>query len=120
MESLESGDIASTQLDPVHESDAPTTHDPLELHFRSMTTFRLLTREDEHALAGRLERADLAITQALLSAPEGRAVLLGLARALRDREARIEDVERNPAEDLESRIENVVADAEAAAPSRTR
>lgn len=98
--------------DPVPEGEAKATLDPLELHFRQMTSFRLLTREDEHALARRLEKADLALSRALLGAAEGRALLRDLARALRDREVRVEDVERNPAEGLLARLEGVIARAE--------
>ena len=97
---------------PKLDSSTSSSHDPLELHFRAMTTFRLLTREDEHALARRLERADLSITRALLDVPEGRASLRELARALGEGEARIEDVERNPAENLPVRLERAVANAE--------
>jgi RNA polymerase primary sigma factor len=78
------------------------------MHFRAMTAFRLLTREDEHALARRLEKADLSLVRALLAAPEGRSALRDVARALRDKETRIEDVERNPADELVPRIERVV------------
>ena len=84
-----------------------------------MTSFRLLTREDEHSLARRLEKADLSLTRALLSAPEGRAALRELARALRDKEVRVEDVERNPAERLVERIDGTVARAEEEAGSST-
>ena len=79
-----------------------------------MASFRLLTREDEHALARRLEKADLSLTRALLSAPEGRAALRELSRALRDKETRIEDVERNPAERLVERLDGTVTRAEGA------
>jgi RNA polymerase primary sigma factor len=95
-------------------------HDPLELHFRSMSSFRLLTREEEHSLARRLEKADLSLTRALLAAPEGRAALRDLARALRDKEVRIEEVERNPGERLVERIEGAVSRAEATSTSRSR
>jgi RNA polymerase primary sigma factor len=97
------------------ESEAPASslsHDSLELHFQAMTSFRLLTREEEHALARRLERSDLAIVRALLSVPEGRSALREVARAVGEREARVEDVERNPAEDLARRVEHVVLAAE--------
>jgi RNA polymerase sigma factor (sigma-70 family) len=77
-----------------------------------MTSFRLLTREDEHSLARRLERADLSISRTLLELAEGRAALRELARAMTEREARVEDVERNPGEDLPQRIERAVASAE--------
>ena len=110
-----------TELDLAPEGEVSSAHDPLELHFRSMTSFRLLTREDEHSLARRLEKADLSLTRALLSAPEGRAALRDVARALREKEVRIEDVERNPAERLVERIEDAVERAEAAmAASRSR
>ena len=82
--------------------------DPLALHFRSMASYRLLTREDEHALARQLEKADLSLVRALLGAPEGRAALLEVAAGLRDKELRVEDVERNPADGLIERIESVV------------
>lgn len=113
MESLEprisSASASETANEPASSNDR---HDPLELHFRSMSTFRLLTREDEHAIARRLEKADLSITRALLSGAEGRAALLEVARMLRDKEARIEDVERNPADGLEPRIEAAVRSSE--------
>ncbi len=80
-----------------------------------MTSFRLLTREEEHSLARQLEKADLSLTRALLSAPEGRASLREVARALRDNEIRVEEVERNPGECLVERMEAAVARAEAAA-----
>ncbi|MEA2748434.1 MAG: polymerase primary sigma factor, partial [Myxococcales bacterium] len=112
---------AEVDLAPDAEPVAPTSHDPLELHFRSMTAFRLLTREDEHALARRLEKADLSLVRGLLAAPEGRAVLLDLARSLRDKETRVEDVERNPGDGLVERIESIVARAESfATRSRSR
>src|SRR5437870_681626 len=105
------GAVFVPQFDAAPEGEA-TSHDPLELHFRTMTTFRLLTREEEHSLARRLEKADLAITRALLSVPEGRDALLEVVRRLNDHEMRIEDVERNPSEELVDRVESVVAAAE--------
>ena len=99
------------ELDLATEGEGPVSHDPLELHFRTMTTFRLLTREDEHRLARKLEKADLAITRALLASSEGRAALSEVGRALREHEVRVEDVERNPAEDLVTRLERVIAKA---------
>jgi RNA polymerase primary sigma factor len=110
------------ELDLVPEGEvSSSSHDPLEMHFRKMTTFRLLSREDEHSLARRLEKADLAMTRALLGSSEGRLVLMDVARALRDRETRIEDVERNPSEGLLDRIESAVARAESfATHTRTR
>ena len=83
-----------------------------------MTSFRLLTREEEHSLARRLEKADLSLTRALLSVPEGRVALRDVARALRDKEVRIEDVERNPGERLLERLEATVTRAESAIETR--
>ncbi len=83
-----------------------------------MTSFRLLTREDEHSLARRLEKADLSLTRALLSVPEGCAALRDVARALRDKEVRIEDVERNPGERLIERLDATLTRAESAIASR--
>ena len=74
-----------------------------------MTNFRLLTREDEHALARRLERADVAISRTLLASPEGRAALTELARQLREGETRVEDVERNPADGLMERLDRAIS-----------
>jgi len=91
--------------------EAPSSHDALDMHFRAMSGFRLLTREDEINLAKQLERADLSISRALLDSPEGRAALRGLARAVRQQELRVEDVERDPAEDLPRRIDDVVGRA---------
>jgi RNA polymerase primary sigma factor len=105
---------SSIELDLAPEGEVSATHDPLELHFRSMTSFRLLTREDEHSLARRLEKADLSLTRALLSVPEGRAALREVVRALREKEVRVEDVERNPQEGLVDRIEATVSRAESA------
>lgn len=96
-----------------------SSHDPLEMHFRAMTSFRLLTREEEHALARRLEEADLTITRTLLDVPEGREALREISRTVREREARVEDVERNPAEALPDRIDRAVASAEKL-PTRSR
>jgi len=104
--------VSSIRPAEAHAESGSSSHDPLELHFRAMTTFRLLTREDEHALARRLERADLSITRTLLDLPEGRAALRDLARALAEGETRVEDVERNPADGLLARIEKAVASAE--------
>ena len=106
---------STIELDLAPEAEVSKAHDPLELHFRSMTSFRLLTREEEHSLARQLEKADLSLTRALLSAPEGRASLREVARALRDNEIRVEEVERNPGECLVERMEAAVARAEAAA-----
>lgn len=100
-----------TELDLVPEGEATSSHDPLEMHFRKMTTFRLLTREDEHSLARRLEKADLRLTRTLLASPEGRAALDDVARAIRERETRVEDVERNPSDGLVDRMERTVESA---------
>ncbi|WP_169927851.1 RNA polymerase sigma factor RpoD/SigA [Labilithrix luteola] len=103
--------------------DGGTSNDPLELHFRKMSQFPLLTHAEELALARRLERADLSITRALLGCQEGREALLEIARSLRDHETRIEDVERNPNpedEKLSVRIEQAVADATRKGPTRSR
>lgn len=94
-------------------SESPVSLDPLELHFKKMAEFPLLTREGELALARRLEKADFGIARALLACAEGRAALLELVRGLRDGELRVEDVERNPsdAESMSARIERAVAGA---------
>lgn len=99
------------ELDLAPEGETTSSHDPLDLHFRAMSSFRLLTREDEHALARRLEKADLALSRTLLGAPEGRSALLEIVRGLREREMRVEDVERNPTDALIERIERTVAEA---------
>ncbi|MCL2779142.1 MAG: sigma-70 family RNA polymerase sigma factor [Polyangiaceae bacterium] len=103
----------STSLDLASESQPRqvSTADPLDLHFRKMSEFPLLTHEDELALAKRLEQADFAISRALLGFAEGRQELLDVARALHEGEARVEDVERNPKgahRDLAMRIERAV------------
>ncbi len=101
------------------KSAGASSRDPLEMHFRSMSTFRLLQRAEEHALARRLEKADLRLTRALLSSAEGRSLLADAARALRDRETRAEDIERNPSEELAARIQRTVESAAVFA-TRTR
>lgn len=118
---MKTNTVTQTDLDAVNvnEGDEAVSHDSLDLHFRSMSSFRLLTRDDELSLARRLERADLAISRALLESVEGRAALRELARGVRESELRVEDVERDPREDLPARIEAVVARADKR-PSRSR
>jgi RNA polymerase primary sigma factor len=114
------GSLKTAARDPiqVHVPEAPEPHDPLELHFRKMTAFPLLTHEGEIALARRLERADLAISRLLLSSSEGRQALVDVARSLRDHEVKLEDVERNPTgDDLAVRLERAVARSGASTPS---
>jgi RNA polymerase primary sigma factor len=88
------------------------THDPLELHFRKMIEYPLLTREEELQLARRLQRADLVITRLLLASVAGRRLLREVADDLRSGELRIEDVERNPQERLAERLEDAITRAE--------
>ncbi|MBX3187143.1 MAG: sigma-70 family RNA polymerase sigma factor [Labilithrix sp.] len=113
----------TTELD-LEASLAESSPDALDLHFRAMTAFRLLTRDDELALARRLERADLSITRALLHREEGREALRNLAAALRDGELRVEDAVRNPAagsdEDLPTWIDRVLLRARARGRRRSR
>ncbi|HEY8079702.1 MAG TPA: sigma-70 family RNA polymerase sigma factor [Labilithrix sp.] len=101
---------------------ATVPHDPLELHFQKMTETPLLTHEGEIALARRIERADLSIVRLLLASHAGRRALLDVARDVRCKRLRVEDVERNPsssggnladepAEELAARIERVVGAA---------
>lgn len=93
-------------------TEVEETHDPLELHFRKMIEYPLLTREEELELARRLERADASITRLLLASVAGRRLLREVAVDLRSGELRIEDVERNPQENLAERLERSVARAE--------
>jgi RNA polymerase sigma factor (sigma-70 family) len=86
--------------------DAPS--DALELHFRQLSHYPLLTAEGELALARELERADGEIARALLSSSEGRELVLELLGRLRSRELAVEDVERNPGEEIETRLERVL------------
>jgi len=76
-----------------------TTHDPLELHFRKMTEYPLLTKERELWLAERLERADIAITRVLLESVAGRRLLREIVEDLVSGELRVEDVARDPRDD---------------------
>lgn len=98
---------------PKPSSDAPA--DALELHFRKMAEYPLLTHEGEVALARRLERADLGLARALLESVDGRAALRDVAQALRDREVKMEDVERNPtcetSDELASRLDRITSAA---------
>lgn len=94
------------------DEPAAASRDALALHFRTMSAYRLLTRDDEVALARKLERADLSIVRALLDSADGRDVLREQARALRAGEAREEDIERNPNEGLAGRIERAVTRAQ--------
>lgn len=94
------------ELNGTHEDDAPS--DALELHFRQLSQYPLLTAEGELSLARELERADGEIARALLGSKEGREAILELVSALRSKELSVEDVERNPGEELEARLERVV------------
>jgi RNA polymerase primary sigma factor len=97
------------------------THDPLELHFRKMIEYPLLTRDEELLLARQLERADLMITRLVLASVAGRRLLREVIDDLRTGELRVEDVERNPEEDdLVGRLERAVTRADAHARKRTR
>jgi RNA polymerase primary sigma factor len=98
-------------LEGVLAPEVEETHDPLELHFRKMTEYPLLTREGELALARKLERADLSITRVLLASVWGRRALADVASALREGDLRVEDVERNPGDDLPGRIGRAVTRA---------
>ena len=82
----------------------------LDLHFRRISEFPLLTHAGEVSLAKQLERTDLSITRVLLSTAAGRESLREIAKALRARELRQEEVERNPKpdNDLAARIDCVV------------
>jgi len=100
------------ELDLAPDGGETVSHDALDMHFRAMSGFRLLTRDDELSLARRLERADLSISRALLDSPEGREALRELARAVRDQELRVEDVERDPSDDFAARLERVVRTAD--------
>lgn len=105
----------SMQLTAQNDFDNGTTRDPLALHFRKMSEFPLLTHEEEISIAKRIERSDRVIARALLQCSEGRRALLELARGLRERELRVEDVERNPSGEegeVAARIEAAVAAAE--------
>lgn len=94
------------ELNGTHEDDAPS--DALELHFRQLSQYPLLTAEGELSLARELERADEEIARALLGSKEGREAILELVSGLRSKELAVEDVERNPGEELEARLERVV------------
>ena len=94
-----------------NEGSDASSLDALDMHFRSMSAFRLLTRDDELALARRLERADFSISRALLESAEGRELLRQLAAGVRSSEMRVEDVERDPKDDLPARIDSVIASA---------
>lgn len=89
----------------------------LDLHFQRINEFALLTHEGEVALAKRLERTDLAITRRLLGSLEGRTALHEVVRGLREKELRVEEVERNPSAaqeegvSLEDRLEGLIARA---------
>ena len=85
----------------------------IDLHFQRINAFALLTHDGEVSLARRLERTDLSITRMLLGSPEGREALREVVRGLREKELRIEEVERNPKDaeggaDLPTRIEKLV------------
>jgi RNA polymerase primary sigma factor len=100
--------------------DVEETHDPLELHFRKMIEYPLLTRDDELSLAKQLERADLAVTRLLLASAAGRRRLREVIADLASGELRVEDVERNPEDELRGRLERTVARADAHAKKRAK
>lgn len=112
MKTANDNDLASDprfeRLEPRSAEDADVPSDALELHFRQLSQYPLLTADGELALARELERADAEIARVLLCSREGREAVLELAAGLRTRELAVEEVERNPGEDLEARLERVV------------
>lgn len=109
--SLEPTELATADDVHAYAVDAPS--DALELHFRQLSQYPLLTAEGELALARELERADAEIARALLSSREGRDAVLDLLTALRAKELAIEDVERNPGQsppgdELDVRLERAL------------
>ncbi len=101
--------VSSTVKAQVVPDSSP---DSLDFHFRKLSEYPLLDHRGEVALARRLERADLAISRALLSFEDGRQELAEVANALRAGQLRVEDVERNPTEPdlaLAARIERAVS-----------
>lgn len=98
----------------------PVSQDPLDAHFRQMAQYPLLTAEGELTLARDLEQADYAIALTLLASPEGRDELRELLRALRAKELAIEEVERNPSEDFDTRLERALGRTPGRAGARGR
>lgn len=95
-------------------------HDALELHFRKMAEYPLLSRDEELALARKLERADLGVTRCLLASRAGRGALRRLLQKLRGGELRVEDVERDPKDHFEARLARALTRAERKEPRGKR
>ncbi len=94
-------------LDPGPPSAAGCAEpsDPLRLYLGQIARSRLLSREQEIALARRMETARAERTIAVLGSPPGIRWVLGLSPALRDGTMPVADLVTDRAEDGETRLD---------------
>ncbi len=74
------------------ESEFGRTTDPVRMYMREMGTVELLTREDEIALAKRIEAGNRQKTQAVALSPRAIRLLLDLSEKIEAREIKLTDI----------------------------
>ena len=74
------------------ESEFGRTTDPVRMYMREMSTVELLTREDEIALAKRIEAGNRQGAQAVAMTPRAIRLLLDLSEQIEAREIKLTDV----------------------------
>jgi RNA polymerase sigma factor (sigma-70 family) len=104
---------ASAEFDE-HEQSAestaakPASLDPIRLYLRQASRSRLLGREEESALARRIDFARCERAAAVLSSPIGLRWILGLPAAIHDGAIRLEDVLAERTDDGETAIDEAI------------
>lgn len=79
-------------LKTVVESEFGRTTDPVRMYMREMGTVELLTREDEIALAKRIEAGNRQSAQAVALTPRAIRLLLDLAAGIEAKEIKLTDI----------------------------
>jgi RNA polymerase primary sigma factor len=107
---------AAPELDDVEQPSESVTAkaerleslDPIRLYLRQASRSHLLDREDESALARRIDVARRERVAAVLGSPIGLRWILGLPSALRDGALRLEDVLADRAESVETPVADAI------------
>src|SRR5262245_20106979 len=91
------------------KADRPEPLDPVRLYLRQAARSHLLTREEESALAQRIDAARCERAAAVLGSPLGLRWLLGLPAALRDGSIQLDAVLADRMEDTETSVADALA-----------
>jgi len=86
----------------------PESLDPIRLYLRQAARSRLLGREEESALARRIDFARCERAAAVLSSPIGLRWILGLPAAIHDGAIRLEDVLADRTDDGETALDEAI------------